>query len=94
MRSDAAPAINLGMAPTWTAAHVFTTGTTMTSLVMAGTLTGVTSLTMSGALTRGYFTHYDWRHYDGINNASQNDGGVDQRSGSSSRNLVECSGSR
>ena len=51
MRSDAASAINLGMAPTWTAAHVFTTGTTMTSLVMAGTLTGVTSLTMSGALT-------------------------------------------
>jgi hypothetical protein len=51
LRSDGAPAINVGIAPTWTAAHIFTTTTTMTNLVMAGSLTGVTSLTMSGALS-------------------------------------------
>jgi hypothetical protein len=53
MRSDGSPAINQGIAPTWTAAHIFTAATTMTSLVMAGTLTGVTSITTSGSATIG-----------------------------------------
>jgi hypothetical protein len=51
MRSDGAPAISLGIVPTWTGAHTFTAATTMTSLAMSAALTGVTSITMSGALS-------------------------------------------
>lgn len=32
MRSDAAPALNLGIAPTWTGAHTFTLATTMAAV--------------------------------------------------------------
>jgi hypothetical protein len=53
MRSDAAPAISLSIAPTWTAVHTFSAGVVTTTLSMSGALTGATTGNFSGALTGG-----------------------------------------
>ena len=56
MRSDAAPAINLGITPTWTGAHIFNAGVTTTTLAMTGALTGATSIATTGGISTGSTT--------------------------------------
>jgi len=53
MRSDAAPALNLGITPTWAGAHTFTAGVTTTTIAMTGALSGATSGTFSATMQVG-----------------------------------------
>lgn len=53
MRADASPAIDLGISPTWTAAHSFSAGVSTTTLAMTGALTGATSGAFSTTMTVG-----------------------------------------
>lgn len=53
MRSDAAPAISLGIVPTWTGAHTFTAATVMAGLNVGGALSGVTTLVSTSSATIG-----------------------------------------
>jgi hypothetical protein len=53
MRSDAAPAINQAIVPTWTGAHTFTAATVMAGLNVGGALSGVTTLVSTSSATIG-----------------------------------------
>lgn len=49
MRSDAAPALNLGITPTWTAPHTFSAGIISTSGAFSTTITAGTGFGCNGA---------------------------------------------
>jgi hypothetical protein len=48
MRSDGAPAIDLAIAPTWTAAHVFSAGITGTTISFSSSITGDSLVAVNG----------------------------------------------
>lgn len=50
LRSDGSPALSLGIEPTWTGAHTFSSGLTTTTMAASGAVSGSTA-TFSGALT-------------------------------------------
>ena len=48
MRSDAAPALSQGIAPTWTAAHAFSAGLTGTTAALSGAVSGDSLTAVNG----------------------------------------------